>query len=92
MHKKRNKRKTDLLFSQITTCPFSIVLFRCEGNCKATHTNVQSALTADSSNQTFQLAQRASVLPYLRITRASMGIQNGENPSKAKEQDWLHNL
>ena len=87
MHKNRNKRKTDLLFSQITTCPFSIVLLGCEGNCKATHTNVHSALIVDSFNQTFQLAQRASVLPYLRITRASMGMQNGENANKAREQD-----
>lgn len=64
----------------------SIVLLRCEGNCKTTHTNVQSALIVDSSNQTFQLAQRDSVLPYLRITKASMGIQNGKTPAKPRSR------
>lgn len=91
MHKNRNKRKTDLLFSQITTYPFFIVLLRYEGNCKATYTNVHSALV-ERFNQTSQLIQRNSVLLYVRITRASTGMQNGENANKARKQDWLHNL
>lgn len=91
MHKNSNKRKTDLLFPQITTCPFFIVPLRREGNFKGTNTSVHS-VSVESFNQTFRHAQRVSVLLSLRITRASMGMQNGENASKARKQDWLHNL
>ena len=75
------REKQFFYFPKLQHIPFSSFSLDMKGTVRR-HTQTFISALVERFNQTSQLIQRDSVLLYVRITRASTGMQTGKMPTK----------